>query len=1236
MSASSSSNSSSINSNSNSDPVHRNFFDRYVTSEDNNALDESETTKSIANENGVSVAFPSSPSSTSSSSPLSPSDSLCSYISSSVLGRSDLLNTPFGFRPILHADHTASSKSLSFIENYITTEILPLYANTHTTTNTTGLQTTLLRREAREIIHRSVKGSKDDVVLFTGSGSTAAISLFIHLLQLSHRISTLRHKVVVLLGPYEHHSNILPWRELKATVYMIKENEREGGVDMKDLEEKLKKAKEEEKADVVIGSFSAASNVNGIMSDTIAITSLLSKYQALSLFDYASAAPYVAIDMNPMNQDALAKSAIVISPHKFIGGPSTPGILVIKKALCHQFSPAPSSSSSCSSSVSPYYPGGGTVFFVNSERHRYLENFEEREEGGTPDIVAAIRAGLVFQLKEQMGVREIERREEMWRERAMKRWGEHSDVIQLMGNPIPTSSSSSSSTSACVGRLPIFSFLIRHFPSNYYLHSSFVSVLLNDLFGIQSRSGCLCAGPYAQTLLGLSLPVANQFENIMIAEKNELLRPGFVRVNFHWSITEEEADYLIEAVIWIANHGWKLLPLYGFYVDSGEFKHRNRMTKFVNRKWINQISYSSGVMKFPVMSEIIKQQAKQAGHKEVKSLKEYIQKADQVLEKAVETIRKQNIVNQEAFLTPAAKQLRWFLLPSEAAAYIKSSSSSGSVSSFLSSSNPIRPPTYIINDGQVVDVIDNSFKTWNEVTNGKQEEEKEMDGNAEAAGVVIETKMEEEEEEEGLTEKTEIQDPKLKAELLELKSAIVSSSSSSNSSPSTESNSVARVKRNAGTPDKEREVKRQHTDKPKPTSVPNSSSSSSTSSSSSSELPICKNCFHTHWASNDSATQSKLSTFSLVKECASCPCNHFLPRVRSSQKEVFSLEKKLRSLVGRAILDYNMIQSGDRVLVGVSGGKDSLTLINILIELRKKSPVKFDIGAVTVDPQTPEYDPSSLKVYFASLNIPYFYESQPILAQAKSCMIDNNSSKNGGTGSEESAKYKVSICSYCARMKRGILYNCLRREKYNILALGQHSDDLCESLLMSLMHNGMLRTMKAAYEIAAKDIKVIRPLIYVRERLTREYAAVADLPVIMETCPACFEAPKERARIKLLLASQEHLHPHLIPNMLQAMKPLMKIKSATGRVQALEEVEAGGKDDEDEEDEFIELKGNAGVNGDGTCPLPNKSSSSSDSSDNSTKANKRPNNQQRSKQNQRQQQKPQQEQKPQQPNSESK
>ncbi|RKZ93936.1 MAG: tRNA 2-thiocytidine biosynthesis protein TtcA [Gammaproteobacteria bacterium] len=231
--------------------------------------------------------------------------------------------------------------------------------------------------------------------------------------------------------------------------------------------------------------------------------------------------------------------------------------------------------------------------------------------------------------------------------------------------------------------------------------------------------------------------------------------------------------------------------------------------------------------------------------------------------------------------------------------------------------------------------------------------------------------------------------------------------------------------------------------------------------------------------------------------------------------------------VGRAIADFKMIKEGDRILLGVSGGKDSLSLLLILHHLKQYAPIKFELGAITVDPQIEGFDPSPLKEYLAGLSIPYFYQEQAILDQAEGSMDGD------------------SFCSFCSRMKRGILYNTARKEGYNVLALAQHLDDLAESFLMSAFHNGKLQTMKANYSIQAGDIRVIRPLVYARETLTSAYAEAAQLPVIADSCPACFSMPTQRDHMKQLLSQEEKLNKNLFSSLLNTMKPLMSIDHAS-------------------------------------------------------------------------------------------
>ncbi|HBH36072.1 MAG TPA: tRNA 2-thiocytidine(32) synthetase TtcA [Gammaproteobacteria bacterium] len=232
--------------------------------------------------------------------------------------------------------------------------------------------------------------------------------------------------------------------------------------------------------------------------------------------------------------------------------------------------------------------------------------------------------------------------------------------------------------------------------------------------------------------------------------------------------------------------------------------------------------------------------------------------------------------------------------------------------------------------------------------------------------------------------------------------------------------------------------------------------------------------------------------------------------------------KSLLRKIGRAIADFSMIRDGDRILLGVSGGKDSLTLLHLLGHLQSYAPVKFELGVITVDPEVEGFDPHALTGYYDSLGVNWHYEEQPIMQQARENMDGD------------------SFCSYCSRMKRGIMYSTCRREGYNVLALAQHLDDLAESLLMSIFHGGQLRTMKAHYTNREGDIRIIRPLVYARESLTAAFAENAGLPVIADSCPACFSMPTQREKMKRLLAQQEKSNPQLFANMLHAMKPIME------------------------------------------------------------------------------------------------
>jgi len=490
------------------------------------------------------------------------------WLREDIIGRQIPIGTPFGERPLVYADYTASGRGLKSVERYMQ-HILQFYANTHTEDDYTGKTMTQLLHEAERVIKRCVNAGDKGKIIFTESGTTGGITRLMAILGVywppatRERVNGIlrsclirnpegqecnaalfgymhRSKPIVFVGPYEHHSNEIMWRQTLCEIVEIPLGENQE-FDLEALERIVSDPAYGER--LKIGSFSAASNVSGLKTPVYDVARILHRHGALACFDFAACAPYVQIDMNRDEQSYF--DAIFLSPHKFLGGPGTSGILIFNRDIYP-------------SDLPPTVSAGGTVDYVSPMKEEYVKDIESREKPGTPGIMQALRTALVFQLKEKVGLDNIDALEKHFYNRFMAKLKDHPGI--MFYGPQETDK-----------KVPIVPFNIKF--GDKVLHPKFVTRLLNDLFGIQSRAGCSCAGPYGHYLMHIPQKVSDYYRCLITNAGYTGIKPGWVRLNLHYSMTEAEVDYLAAAVQFVVEHGHKFLSRYEFNIKTGEWAY---------------------------------------------------------------------------------------------------------------------------------------------------------------------------------------------------------------------------------------------------------------------------------------------------------------------------------------------------------------------------------------------------------------------------------------------------------------------------------------------------------------------------------------------------------------------------------------------------------------------------------------------------------------------------------------
>jgi selenocysteine lyase/cysteine desulfurase len=435
-------------------------------------------------------------------------------LAGSIIGKGSLVDGPLGPQPLLYADYAASGRALREVEDFVLEHVLPVYANPHTQASWCGRSINALRRAARDEVARFCGAGSDDAVIFAGSGATAGIQKLVRLFAADQRDAQ-GCPAVVLLGPYEHHSNLLPWRESGAEVIELPEDA-DGGPELGALAEALRDAGGRR----IIAAFSAGSNVTGALTDVAAVSRMVHAAGGKVIWDYAGAGSYMPMTMRPAGDVHI--DALVFSPHKFLGGPASSGGLVVRRGAAVL--------------TKPSAPGGGTVSFVSPSGHDYHADLAVREEAGTPNAIGDIRTALACIVRSCVREAGLDKRAEQLCRAAIVRWRAN-PRIEVLGREMAQ-------------HLPLVSFRMRD-AGGGLVHHQLVTRILSDCFGIQARGGCACAGPYVHRLLGIADDASMAIHHAIRAGQ-ELDKPGFVRVNFSPLMSDTEAERLIASVEQVA------------------------------------------------------------------------------------------------------------------------------------------------------------------------------------------------------------------------------------------------------------------------------------------------------------------------------------------------------------------------------------------------------------------------------------------------------------------------------------------------------------------------------------------------------------------------------------------------------------------------------------------------------------------------------------------------------------